>query len=110
MARMLEWIRFVLFCLLLLAGISFEAVAIIGVNRFDFSLNRLHAASIGDTMGLMCIVLACMLKAGVTLLSLKFFLVLIFMLLTCPMSGHLISLLVYRTDNSVSKEAVIWRN
>ena len=105
---MLEWLRFILFTLLLCAGIAFELIAIIGVNRFKFSLNRLHAASIGDTMGLMCIVLACVVKAGLSLLSLKFICVLLFMLLTCPMSGHLISLLVYRTDPQLDKEAKIW--
>lgn len=106
---MLEWIRFILFTLLLFAGIGFEIVSVIGVNRFRFSLNRLHAASIGDTMGLTCIVLACMLKAGISLLSLKFLLVLVFMMCTSPMSGHLISLLVYRTDPAIDKEAHIWR-
>jgi len=106
--KMLEWVRFILFTALLFAGLGFEIVAVIGVNRFDYSLNRIHAASIGDTMGLTCIVLACMLKAGITFLSLKFLIVLIFMMLTGPMSGHLISLLVYRTDESFSKEVSIW--
>ena len=79
------------------------------MNRFGFSLNRLHAASIGDTMGLGCIVLACAVKVGFDAVTLKFLLVYAFMLLTSPMSGHLIGLLVYRTDRSISREAGIWK-
>ena len=46
---MLEWLRFILFTVLLALGAMFMLNAVIGVNRFGFSLNRLHAASIGDT-------------------------------------------------------------
>ncbi len=106
---MLEWIRFVLFCLLLLAAALFLAAGLVGVNRFGFSLNRLHAASLNDTMGILMIVLACAVKSGVGFLSLKFALVYLFMLITCPLSGHLISLLVYRTDPRLEKEAEIWK-
>ena len=106
---MLEWIRFVLFCALLLLAAVFLIMSVIGVNRFHFSFNRLHAASVNDTMGILCIVLACVVKSGLNALSLKFILVYLFMLITCPLSGHLISLLVYRTDENVSREAPIWK-
>lgn len=106
---MLEWIRFILFCALLLAAAVFLLASVAGVNRFRFSLNRLHAASINDTMGILCIVLACAVKSGLNALSLKFLLVYLFMLITCPLSGHLISLLVYRTDENISREAPLWK-
>ena len=104
-----ESIRFVLFCILLSAGIILEFHALLGVNRFGFALSRLHAASIGDTLGLMCITLACVIKSGLNMLSLKFAFVFLFMLITSPMSSHLISLLVYRTDKEVGREAPIWK-
>ena len=106
---MLDWIRFIVFCALLLAAAVFLISSIVGVNRFRFSLNRLHAASINDTMGILCIALACAVKSGVGFLSLKFALVYLFMLITCPLSGHLISLLVYRTDPDMDIEAKLWK-
>ncbi|MBQ6645057.1 MAG: monovalent cation/H(+) antiporter subunit G [Clostridia bacterium] len=106
---MLEWVRFVLFCALLLMAACFLFMSLIGVNRFRFSLNRLHAASVNDTMGVLCIVLACAVKSGLSALSLKFLMVYLFMLITCPLSSHLISLLVYRTDESISREAPLWK-
>ena len=41
-----EWIRFGLAALCVLAGCFALLTAIVGLFRFDFSLNRLHAASI----------------------------------------------------------------
>lgn len=46
-----EWIRFGLAALCVLAGCFALLTAIVGLFRFDFSLNRLHAASIADTLG-----------------------------------------------------------
>ena len=106
---MLEWGRFILFCILLLLAAFFLLMSLIGVNRFRFSLNRLHAASINDTMGILCIVLACIIKSGISALSFKFVLVYLFMLITCPLSSHLISLLVYRTDEAIGREAPLWK-
>ena len=47
-----EWIRFGLAALCVLAGCFALLTAIVGLFRFDFSLNRLHAAAIADTLAL----------------------------------------------------------
>ena len=60
-----EWIRFGLAALCVLAGCFALLTAIVGLFRFDFSLNRLHAASIADTLGLSLLVLAVMLAKAV---------------------------------------------
>ena len=49
-----EWIRFGLTALCVLAGCFALLTAMVGLFRFDFTLNRLHAASIADTLGLSC--------------------------------------------------------
>lgn len=59
-----EWIRFGLAALCVLAGCFALLTAMVGLFRFDFSLNRLHAASIADTLGLSLLVLAVMLAVG----------------------------------------------
>ena len=56
-----EWIRFGLTALCVLAGCFALLTAMVGLFRFDFTLNRLHAASIADTLGLSLLVLAVML-------------------------------------------------
>lgn len=107
---LLEYLRFFFFTLFILAGLGFEILAVLGVNRFTYCLNRLHPASIGDTMGVLCIVLASVVYDGFTFLSIKLLFVLAIMWVTCPLSGHLISLLVYRTDDDLDQEASVWHS
>lgn len=107
---MLEYIRFFFFTALLAAGLVCEGFAVFGVNRFRYSLSRLHPASIGDTMGTMFIVLSTAVYDGFTVLTVKLLLVLVLMWITCPLSGHLISLLVYRTDKDLETEVKTWRS
>lgn len=107
---MLEVIRFVFVALFLLAAIVLESFTIFGVNRFRFSLNRLHAAAIGDTLSISCVILAAVVYTGLELLSLKYFMILSLMWMTSPVSGHLISLLVVKTDDDIEKEAKVWKN
>ena len=102
-------VQYILYVALMLVGVGFEICALMGVNRFKFSLNRLHSASIGDTMGLAFILLACIVRSGLNVLSIKFAVIFIIMLVTCPMSSHVLSLLVYRTDNDIEKEAPVWK-
>lgn len=107
---MLDVIQFVFVALFLLAAIVLESFTIFGVNRFRFSLNRLHAAAIGDTLSISCVILAAIVYTGFELLSLKYFMILTLMWMTSPVSGHLISLLVVKTDDDIEKEAKVWKN
>ena len=107
---MLEWIRFGAICALLLGALLLETLAIFGVNRFRYCLNRLHAAAIGDTLGLTAVIIAAILYIGFDFLSLKLMFVVFFLWMTSPISGHLISYLIYRTDEKLDREAKVWRS
>lgn len=106
---MLEWIRFGVFAALVLSALILETMAVIGVNRFQYSMNRIHAAAIGDTLAAMCVVLAAIVYTGFTMLSVKLLFVVALMWIASPMSGHLISLLVFRTDTTLEKEVRLWK-
>ena len=106
----METVRFVLFTALIACALGFEMLAVFGVNRFGYCLNRLHAASIGDTLGVFFVMLAAVVYSGASMLTLKLIFVLALMWVTCPMSGHLMSLLVYRTDENLQKEAELWKD
>ncbi|MBQ3078413.1 MAG: monovalent cation/H(+) antiporter subunit G [Clostridia bacterium] len=107
---MLEWIRFGTFTALIAAALILETMAVFGVNRFKYSLNRIHASAIGDTLAVMCVSFAAILYTGFSFLAVKFAFVILLVWLTSPMSGHLISLLVFRTDNNLDKEVKLWKN
>ena len=52
-----ETLRFILCALLMLLGLIFEISAVVGVFRFLYVLNRMHAAAMGDTMGVFLMLL-----------------------------------------------------
>ena len=85
-----EWIRFGLAALCVLAGCFALLTAIVGLFRFDFSLNRLHAASIADTLGLSLLVLAVMLAVGLQWC-------------TSPLSGHMLAQFEYRVNQNLEQ-------
>lgn len=60
----------------------------IGVLRFPDVYSRMHAAGITDTLGASAILLGLMLLAGWTLVLVKLVMILAFLLITGPTSGH----------------------
>ena len=48
----IEWIRFLAGAVCLLCGLGIFLVEMIGVFRFKYVLNRMHAAAMGDTLGI----------------------------------------------------------
>ena len=98
-----EWIRFGLTALCVLAGCCALLTAIVGLFRFDFSLNRLHAASIADTLGLSLLVLAVMLAVGLRPVLWKLLLMVILQWCTSPLSGHMLAQFEYRVNQNLEQ-------
>lgn len=97
-----EWIRFGIAGAFILSGLIFELISVTGVYRFKYVLNRMHAAAMGDTLGISLVLIGLMVIRGVSFDSLKFLLIIFFLWLASPVSSHLISRLE-TTMNSCSK-------
>ena len=93
-----EWIRFLAGAALLVCGLLVFLIGIIGVFRFKYVLNRMHAAAMGDTLGIGCCLLGLILMCGFSFTSLKLFLVIAFLWFSSPVSSHLIARLEAATD------------
>ena len=63
-------------------------VGLIGVYRMPDFYTRLHAASIIDTLGTILILFGLIIYHGLTLISLKLLLILVFILITTPTAAH----------------------
>ena len=50
--QMLEWARFLVGAGMLLVGLLIFLLQIFGVFKFKYVLNRMHAAAMGDTLGI----------------------------------------------------------
>lgn len=83
---------------LMVLGELCVAVALLGVFRLDYFLNRMHATTIADTLGTLLIFLGVILQFGFCWTSAKLLLVLIFQWTTAPVSGHMISRMAYTID------------
>lgn len=93
-----EWVRFWITAILLAIGLGFFAAAVVGNCRFYYVMNRIHAAGLGDTLGLFCTVIALAVSAGGVLDAGKLLLPLIFLWITSPISGHFLGQVEYYTN------------
>lgn len=76
---------------LLGTGISFVAVGAIGFVRLPDVFCRLHVTGIMDTLGAPLILLGVAVHLGAQLVSLKLLLVIVFLVLSSPLVGHLLA-------------------
>lgn len=105
-----QWYRFGAASLCLVTGIVFMILAVFGVNRFHKALNRMHAAAMGDTLGILFVFLGLILVRGISFDSLKLFLVILFFWMASPVSGHMVSRLEAMTDEELGELLVIRRS
>ena len=94
----LEWIRFFAGGTFLLLGLFIFLIEIIGVYRFRYVLNRMHAAAMGDTLGIGLSFIGLMILWGFSFTTLKLFLVVVFLWFSSPVSSHLIARLEVTID------------
>ena len=107
---MLEGLRLTAAALCLVAGVIIMIVATIGVFRFHFVLNRMHAAAMGDTLGMLFILLGLMIKNGLTLTSAKLLMIIVFFWFASPVCSHLVSKLEVDTHEHLEEECEIRRD
>ena len=101
--EVIEWIQFLAGGLLLLTGLLIFLIQMVGVFRFKYVLNRMHAAAMGDTLGIGCCLLGLIVMKGICFTSLKLMLVIIFLWFSSPVSSHLIARLEVTTDEEPEK-------
>lgn len=96
--EVIEWVRFIFGALFLLGGVLIFLIEMVGVFRFRYVLNRMHAAAMGDTLGIACSLIGLMIISGLNFTSLKLFCVIAFLWFSSPTSSHLIARLEVATD------------
>ena len=102
-----QWIRFVAGALILLLGLGTFVIEVFGVYRFHFVLDRMHAAAMGDTLGIGISLLGLIVLSGFNFTSLKMLLVILFLWLASPVSSHLIARLEVTTDEELEKHCEV---
>lgn len=99
---MSESFRFIASALCLGVGLLCVVFGLLGVYRFRFVLNRMHCASIIDTMGIFFILLSLMIAVGSLSWIPKLLLLQVFLWIGSPIASHLVSRLEISTDETAA--------
>jgi len=103
----LDIIRFVIAAVLTLGGLFCLLSGVVGVYRFRYALSRVHAAALLDTVGILLMLLGVIVATGFTVASAKMLVVIAFLWLTSPVSGHLIGRLEVTINDELDKDAQV---
>lgn len=101
--QILEWIRFLAGVILLLIGMVVFLLQLFGVFKFKYVLNRMHAAAMGDTLGIAAALIGLILLSGWNATSFKIALIIVFLWMASPVSSHLISRLEVVTNEHLEE-------
>lgn len=99
----MELLRFILGIAFLIMGLLVFVIQLVGVFKFKYVLNRMHAAGMGDTMGISLCLIGTMFLYGWGFTTLKVALIVAFLWLASPVSSHLISRLEVTTNEELEK-------
>ena len=78
-------------------GLFFLAVSSIGLFRLPGFFARVHAVSKSETLGIALVLLGLMMHEGVSLVSLKLGLIVVFVAMANPVAAHLLTHAAVRT-------------
>lgn len=103
----MEWIRFIVIALFLTAALGIAVISVAGVFKFQFILNRMHAAAMIDSFVLLLAMVGVAVAYGLSFATVKVFLIVLLIWVASPVSGHLIARLEVTTDKHLSEECEV---
>ena len=99
-------IRLVIASALLLLGLFVFLTEVVGFFKFNYIMMRIHAAGIGDTLGIMSITAAVAVLIGTPNAVLKLLLIVVFMMLTNPVLTHLLANMEVKLHKNAGNEYI----
>lgn len=103
----MEWLRFCVVALFLVASLGMAVISVAGVFKFKFILNRMHVAAIIDSFALLLAMVGIAVAYGISFATVKVILILLLIWIASPVSGHLIARLEVTTDKHLSEECEV---
>ena len=104
----LEWIRLIVGAGLLFCGLGIFVIEIFGVFHLNYALNRMHAAAMGDTLGISFSLIGLMLFSGMNFTTLKMALIVVFFWFASPVTSHILARLESTTNDNIGKHCQIY--
>ena len=88
---MIDWIVFGVSNIFIVVGLFIACSAVLGLYRFNFVVNRMHAAAMNDTLGILLVLVGLMIQSGFQFATLKMLIIIVFFWFASPVSGHLMT-------------------
>lgn len=88
---MIDWVIFGVSNIFIVVGLFIACSAVLGLYRFNFVVNRMHAAAMNDTLGILLVLVGLMIQSGFQFATLKMLIIIVFFWFASPVSGHLIT-------------------
>ena len=103
-----DWFRLILGSAFLIGGLIIFFTEIFGVFHFRYVLNRMHAAAMGDTLGIGSCMIGLVIFSGINFTSLKFLLIIVFLWFASPVSSHVLSRLEVATNEDLESYCKVY--
>ncbi len=97
-------LRLAIGTILIFIGLLIIVLAIIGVYRLNYVLNRMHVAATCDTLGMLFILVGLVFIEGITFTTLKLVCIVVFFWLSSPICSHLIAKIESQTNKNIDNE------
>lgn len=104
---MMAWVQLIAGGSLIVIGIMTMCAAVLGVFRFHYVLNRMHASAMGDSLGILFVILGLMVLSGFQSGTLKLMLIVVFFWLAGPVSSHMIGKLEVMINEKLKEECEV---
>ncbi len=108
--EILEWIRLIAGGALLISGLTIFLIELYGIFHLKYVLNRMHAAAMGDTLGISFSLVGLMILSGFNFTTLKMALIVVFLWFASPVSSHLLARLEVSTNENLNKHCQVYPN
>lgn len=105
-----EWIKLIVGSIFLLCGLFIFFTELFGVFHFKYVLNRMHAAAMGDTLGISSCLIGLMIFSGFNFTTLKLLLIVIFLWFASPVSSHVVARLEVATNRNLEKHCTVYND
>lgn len=105
----MEMFRFIVAAAFIICGLFVLGVATLGLFRFHYVLNRIHASAKCDTLGSMLVLVGVAILSGNIYTILKIAAIIVFIWLTNPVAAHMIGNAEVQTNPYLENECEVVR-
>lgn len=103
----MEWVQLFAGGIFIMIGLLIMCAGVLGVCRFHYVLNRMHASAMVDSMGILFSILGLVILSGFQFGTLKLILIVVFFWLAGPVSSHMICKLEVLVNEDLEKECEV---